>query len=68
MLFYYYYLQQEPADTVEDLINGIRWVRPGGDFIPKLTHIFEKIDVNGANEAPIYTYFKVKNESLLKML
>lgn len=40
-------------------MNGIRYVRPGGDFEPMLTQIFEKIDVNGVNEAPLYTWFKV---------
>ena len=40
-------------------MNGIRHVRPGGGFEPKLTQMFEKVDVNGDTEIPIYTYLKV---------
>lgn len=38
-------------------MNGIRHVRPGGNFEPQLT-MFEKVDVNGENEIPIYTFLK----------
>jgi len=49
--------KQEPAATEEELRNGIQYVRPGGGFIPKLT-LFHKIDVNGENEDPIFTFLK----------
>lgn len=57
------FLQQEPGATPEEIVNGIRYVRPGGGFQHKLTELFEKIDVNGANEDPFYTYLKVSRLS-----
>ena len=39
-------------------MNGIRYVRPGNNFTPLLTEIFEKVEVNGDNEIPLYTYLK----------
>jgi len=50
--------KQEPYATAEELFNGIRHVRPGGGFEPKLDYMFEKVDVNGENEIPIYTFLK----------
>jgi len=50
--------KQEPGETADEIMNGIRYVRPGGGFTPMLTEIFEKVDVNGADEIPIYTYLK----------
>jgi len=38
-------------------MNGIRHVRPGGGFEPQLT-MFEKVDVNGEFEIPLYTFLK----------
>jgi len=35
-------------------------VRPGDNFIPKLDYMFEKVDVNGENEIPLYTFLKGK--------
>jgi glutathione peroxidase len=49
---------QEPGSGYEEIMNGVRYVRPGGNFIPKLDRVFEKVDVNGANEIPFYTYLK----------
>lgn len=49
--------QQEPGGNDLEIYNGIRYVRPGGDFQPKLT-LFRKIDVNGGSEHPLYTYLK----------
>jgi len=48
---------QEPGATAEELMNGPRHVRPGGGFEPKMT-VFEKTQVNGKNESPIYTFLK----------
>jgi glutathione peroxidase-family protein len=50
--------QQEPGGTDEEILNGIRYVRPGNDFQTNIT-LFRKIDVNGANEHPLYSYLKV---------
>ena len=49
---------QEPGAN-EDLLNGIRWVRPGGDFVPDF-RLAGKTEANGANENPVYTYLKVR--------
>ena len=40
-------------------MNGIKYVRPGGGFEPNIT-LFEKSDINGDHEIPLYTYLKVK--------
>lgn len=48
---------QEPAETKEELLNGLKYVRPGENFIPKFP-IFWFIDVNGKNQHPLYTYLK----------
>lgn len=50
--------KQEPYGTPQELFDGIRHVRPGGGFEPRLKYFFEKTDVNGENEIPIYTYMK----------
>ncbi|KAL1117695.1 hypothetical protein AAG570_004010 [Ranatra chinensis] len=48
---------QEPAKNHTELMNGIKHVRPGSGFEPnfKLT---AKVDVNGDNEIPLFTYLK----------
>ncbi|WAQ95756.1 GPX3-like protein [Mya arenaria] len=48
---------QEPGGTAEEILNGIKWVRPGGGYVPQF-QMFEKIDVNGNKEHPLYTYMK----------
>lgn len=48
----------EPAHTGEELMNGLKTVRPGDGFVPNFPLTW-KIDVNGANEHPMYTYMKV---------
>jgi len=48
---------QEPGTSYDQILNGVKYVRPGGGFVANLTY-FEKIDVNGDNEHPIYTYLK----------
>ncbi|KAG0712409.1 Glutathione peroxidase [Chionoecetes opilio] len=48
---------QEPAFTANELMNGIKYVRPGGGFEPAMT-LFKKTDVNGKDEDPIFTFLK----------
>lgn len=48
---------QEPAKNKYELLNGLKYVRPGYGFEPKFP-LFEKRDVNGKNESKIYTFFK----------
>ena len=38
-------------------MNGIQYVRPGDGFLPHF-NMTEKIDVNGANQHPLYEYLK----------
>jgi len=49
--------KQEPAANGTELKNGIKHVRPGGNFEPLFT-LLKKIEVNGENEHPLYTYLK----------
>ena len=49
---------QEPGETDLEVINSIRYVRPGNGFKPRMT-MFRKIKVNGAHERPLFTYLKV---------
>jgi len=50
--FYY----QEPG-TEPEILNGVKYVRPGNNFVPNF-QMFAKIEVNGKNEHPLYTYLK----------
>lgn len=49
--------KQEPGGSGEEILNGIRYVRPGNNFIPDLT-LFRKIEVNGRTEHGLFTYLK----------
>ena len=40
------------------MMHGYRYVRPGGDFEPKMT-MFKKVKVNGDGENEIFTFLKV---------
>lgn len=48
---------QEPAANKYELINGLKYVRPGHGFEPNFP-LMEKRDVNGEKEDKIYTFFK----------
>jgi len=50
--------EQYDLDKPEEFLNELEHVRPGGGYQIDATQIFRKIDVNGENEAPFYTYFK----------
>ncbi|KAL4640043.1 glutathione peroxidase 1-like [Arapaima gigas] len=47
---------QSPEENHETL-NVLKYVRPGGGFIPKFP-LFGKVEVNGQNEEPLFTYLK----------
>jgi len=47
----------EPGDGYDEITNGVKYVRPGGGFVGNLTY-YEKTDVNGDNQHPIYTFLK----------
>ena len=42
----WFILKQEPSETPEELLNGLRYVRPGSGFIPNF-QLFEMTEVNG---------------------
>lgn len=48
---------QEPGSGADEILNGIKYVRPGGGFVADFD-FFQKIDVNGDNEHPFYTFLK----------
>ncbi|KAG7247136.1 hypothetical protein CRUP_035415, partial [Coryphaenoides rupestris] len=47
---------QSPEVNSETL-NLLKYVRPGGGFVPKFP-VFGKVEVNGLNEEPLFTYLK----------
>ena len=52
---------QEPAANRTELLNGLRYVRPGAGFSP-LFNLSHPALVNGEGELELYTYLKVKRE------
>lgn len=48
---------QEPGDNGTEILNCLKYVRPGGGFEPNF-ELTEKIDVNGPDEHPLYTFLK----------
>ncbi|KAH9504058.1 Glutathione peroxidase 6 [Bulinus truncatus] len=48
---------EEPGANGTEILNGIKYVRPGNGFVPNF-QLFEKIEVNGENEHKLYTYLK----------
>lgn len=51
---------QEPGENKSEIMNGLKYVRPGHGFVPNFP-LFEKRDVNGDKENKIYTFFKVSS-------
>ena len=56
---------QEPGENAYEIMNGLKWVRPGHNFTlhPNLK-LMEKIDVNGKKESKVFTFLKVSQRSL----
>ncbi|KAK3602702.1 hypothetical protein CHS0354_017905, partial [Potamilus streckersoni] len=50
-------VMQEPAFTSEELMNGLKYARPGHGFVPNF-NLTKKTEVNGHNEHPLFTYIK----------
>ncbi|GAB6027984.1 glutathione peroxidase [Chamberlinius hualienensis] len=48
---------QEPGENPFEIMNGIKYIRPGHGFVPNF-QLFKKGDVNGKKEQPIYTFLK----------
>ncbi|KAB1277182.1 Glutathione peroxidase 2 [Camelus dromedarius] len=51
-------LPQENCQN-EEILNSLKYVRPGGGFQPTFT-LVQKCDVNGQNEHPVFAYLKDK--------
>ena len=49
------HLQQEPSGDPVEIMNVIKWVRPGNDFQPNFV-ISVRSDVNGASRLPVYSW------------
>ena len=49
--------QQEPSADPDEIYNAIKYVRPGGGFVPKFP-LTVRIDVNGEKRHPIYSFLK----------
>jgi len=47
----------EPGDTPQEILNGIKWVRPGGGYVP-MFQMFQKINTNGKDEHAVYKFLK----------
>nr|XP_058149260.1 ras-related protein Rab-15 isoform X2 [Dasypus novemcinctus] len=43
----------------EEILNSLKYVRPGNDFQPTFT-LVQKCEVNGQNEHPVFAYLKDK--------
>ncbi|OCT83219.1 hypothetical protein XELAEV_18025756mg [Xenopus laevis] len=41
----------------QEILNLLKYVRPGGGFEPNFP-LFEKVDVNGEKEHPLFTFLK----------
>lgn len=46
------------SEVNNETLNVLKYVRPGGGFVPKFP-VFGKVEVNGLNEEPLFTYLKV---------
>ncbi|KAL8581361.1 hypothetical protein ACOMHN_034439 [Nucella lapillus] len=49
--------KQEPGGNGTEILNSLKYVRPGNGFLPAF-NLTEKVEVNGQNEHPLYTYLK----------
>lgn len=47
---------QEPGSK-QEILEGVRYVRPGNNFVPNFP-LFQKIEVNGETQHPLYAFLK----------
>ncbi|RWS12280.1 glutathione peroxidase-like protein [Dinothrombium tinctorium] len=50
-------VNQEPGSNAKEILNGIKYVRPGNGFVPNF-QLTKKVEVNGKNQNPIYVFLK----------
>lgn len=48
---------QEPGNGKEEILNGLKYVRPGQGYEP-IFEMFQKADVNGKNEMLLFKWLK----------
>jgi len=48
---------QEPGSNATEIVNGIKYVRPGNGFEPNFP-MFAKVEVNGEKEHPLFAFLK----------
>ena len=51
-------VQQEPGESGEEILNCLKYVRPGGGYVPQF-ELTEKVDVNGPDAHQLIAYLKV---------
>jgi len=59
--------KQEPGEDAYEILNGLKYVRPGHDF--ELHHnikMLEKTEVNGKKESKMFTFLKVSDSLCLR--
>ena len=56
---FFQFHNQEP-DKPEELLEILKFVRPGKGFTPKMD-FSTKVDVNGKDESPVFTFLKVSD-------
>ena len=56
---------QEPGHNHE-ILNAIRYVRPGGGYIPNF-NLSQKVDVNGDTAHPLFNFLKVTHLYLYEL-
>uniref|UniRef100_A0A672J6X8 Glutathione peroxidase n=1 Tax=Salarias fasciatus TaxID=181472 RepID=A0A672J6X8_SALFA len=47
----------QSPEVNHETLNILKHVRPGGGFVPKFP-VFAKVEVNGLNEDPLFTFLK----------
>uniref|UniRef100_A0A665WV66 Glutathione peroxidase n=1 Tax=Echeneis naucrates TaxID=173247 RepID=A0A665WV66_ECHNA len=47
----------QSPEVNHETLNVLKYVRPGGGFMPKFP-VFAKVEVNGINEDPLFTFLK----------
>ena len=53
-------LTVEPGENYTEIVNGLMYVRPGNGYIPHDDiDFFNKQEVNGPNEHPMFSFLKV---------
>ncbi|CAF0779099.1 unnamed protein product [Brachionus calyciflorus] len=48
---------QEPGESGKEILNCLRYVRPGNDFKPNF-QLLDKCDINGENESAFFKFLK----------